>query len=185
MPATGPIYHYDGKNPSRIKLPPHFEGQWFITDAFQKWIKVVTLDPQLTQATSAIDAFPGLTYASTSAYSMLSMEFGPDGALYVSENESKVTFRVEYTGSCLPDVTPIAIGSVHFAGAARGEGVLLSPMGAKRSVALGRGVAGFALFDMGGRKVWDYRRDGALEPASVEVPDGLGEGAVLRAIIQN
>jgi hypothetical protein len=186
VPITGPIYRYDGKNPSKIKLPPHFEGKWFVADAFQKWIKVIGLDDQVTKAVNVVDAFPGMTYTSTSTYSIVSMAIGPDGALYYSENDANVTYRIEYAGTCLPDVTPaipIAIADKGRSGAARDRAFLLPPVGSQRWVALAGGVTGFSLFDSKGRKVWEYRRSGSREPASVAVPSGIGAGSVLRGMM--
>ena len=161
VPITGPIYRYNGKNPSRIKLPPHYEGKWFVADAFQKWIKVITLDDQVSKATAVVTAFPGMTFTSTSAYSIIAMAFGLDGALYFTENGSNVTFRIEYLGSCLPDVTPIipnAIARTRNAAAAKERTFLLAPLGAPHRVVLREGAAGFSLFDAGGRKLWEYRK---------------------------
>jgi hypothetical protein len=166
VPITGPIYRYNGKNPSKIKLPPHYEGKWFVADAFQKWIKVISLDDQVTKATAVATAFPGMTFASTSSYSIIAMAFGPDGALYVTENGSNVTFRIEYLGSCLPDVTPAipnALVRTRKARVAPERAFLLAPppKGGHRRVALGEGAADSSLFDAGGRKLWEYRRSGA------------------------
>jgi cytochrome c len=191
VPIAGPVYRYDGKNPSRMKLPPHFEGKWFVADAFQKWIKVIGLDDQVTKAVTVGAAFPGMAFPSTSAYSIVAMAFGPDGALYVSENDANVTYRIEYTGTCLPDVTPAI--AIRDAGAGRGglprsRDFLLQPGTGPRSVAVGAGLIGFSLFDMGGRMVWEYRRGAAAETAgaeaagsiSVPVPQGIGAETVLR-----
>jgi cytochrome c len=183
VPITGPIYHYNGKNPSKTKLPPHYDGKWFVADAFQKWIKVITLDDQVSKAVAVGDAFPGMkTFASTSAYSIIAMAFGPDGALYASENGSNATFRVEYTGSCLPDVTPIALAPQRPKASRGAHAFLLPPMGAERRVAVKPGAAGFRLFDAEGRRLWEYRRYGASEAASVELPAGIGSGSVLRGM---
>jgi glucose/arabinose dehydrogenase len=191
VPITGPIYRYDGKNPSKIKLPPHFEGKWFVADAFQKWIKVIGLDDGAAKAVTVGNAFPGMaTFASTSSYSIIAMEFGPDGALYVTENGSNVTFRIEYAGSCLPDVTPAIPNAVVRAGRMRAgsHGALLAPMGGRRAVALEEGSAGFALFDARGRKVWEYRRegavrrDGAMPRIQVDVPAEAAPGSILRVV---
>lgn len=183
VPITGPIYRYDGKNPSTIKLPPHFEGKWFVADAFQKWIKVIGLDDQVTKAVSVNEAFPGMTYTSTSTYSIVSMAIGPDGALYYSENDANVTYRIEYAGTCRPDVTPvlpIAIADKGRSGMARDRAFLVAPVGSQRRVALAGGEAGFSLFDSKGRKVWEYRRTNSRGPASVALPAGIGAGSVLR-----
>jgi cytochrome c len=193
VPITGPIYRYNGKNPSRIKLPPHFEGKWFVADAFQKWIKVITLDDLATKATAVGPAFPGMAFPSTSSYSIIAMAFGPDGALYASENGSNVTFRVEYTGSCLPDVTPVipnAIAKNRMTGARARGAFLISPLEATRQVTLDAGVSGLALFDAGGRKVWEFYRSGDRHSftgdmagaMTVDIPADVGSGSVVRGM---
>jgi cytochrome c len=195
VPITGPIYRYNGKNPSKTKLPPHFEGKWFVADAFQKWIKVITLDDQATKAAAVNTAFPGMAFTSTSSYSIIAMAFGPDGALYITENGSNVTYRVEYTGSCLPDVTPGIPNAIDVSrryardgkrGSAYARSFLLAPSvaqpGAQRDVKLAEGETGFALFDAAGRKVWEYRRVGELRQAAVTLPSELGAGSILRGV---
>lgn len=179
VPITGPIYRYDGKNPSRTKLPPHFEGKWFIADAFQKWIRVVGLDDQAEKALTVTTAFPGLSYTSTSAYSIIALAFGPEGALYVSENGSNKTYRIEYTGACLPEAIPISISRADRIGAIFRDH-LLPPGGMRRSILLGAGQNGFDLFDIRGRKVWEYRRMHAARSETVPLPGGIGAGAMLR-----
>ncbi|MDB5051075.1 MAG: hypothetical protein JWO30_4146 [Fibrobacteres bacterium] len=186
VPITGPMYHYDGKNPSKIKLPPHFEGKWFVADAFQKWIKVIGLDDQVTKAVTVADAFAGLTYTSTSTYSIIAMGFGPDGALYYSENGSNLTYRIEYTGTCLPDVTPISmVRAVRPGAKPSGRGFLLPPIGGPRMVDLAAGETGFSLLDANGRNVWEYRREEVSAPISVAVPAKVGPRAMLRGVYLN
>ncbi len=186
VPIAGPIYHYDGKNPSKIKLPPHFEGKWLVADAFQKWIKAIGLDARAEKAVSVSEAFPSMAYASTSAYSIIAMAVGPDGALYYSENGSNLTYRIEYTGSCLPDITPIAIayrdakGPEHRVGYPSGRSFFLPP-GFARRVRLDRNTPGLSVHDLAGRKLWEYRRQGG-EAADVRLPDGLAMG-ILRVTL--
>ncbi|MDB5051288.1 MAG: hypothetical protein JWO30_4359 [Fibrobacteres bacterium] len=190
VPITGPIYHYDGKNPSKIKLPPHFEGKWFIADATQKWIKAVGLDDQGTKAVSVNTAFPGVSYASTAVYSLIAMDIGPDGALYVSEFGANITYRIEYHGTCLPDVTPMGLARPGQARVAvHADGFLLAP-GPEfaRGVRLDKGRNGFRLYDAKGTAVWEYRRPGDgkafSENVTVMVPPEIGPGTVLRGVWQ-
>lgn len=175
VPIAGPIYRYDGKNPSKVKLPPHFDGHWFIAEAFQKWIKAVKMDDQATKAMAVTTAFPGLTYTSSSAYSIISMGIGPDGALYYTENGSNVTYRIEYTGTCLPDVTP-SLNLVRNTGRNRfSEAITLLPPGAlMRGVDLPAGRHGLEVFDVRGRKVWEYGRREASRRITVAMPHTLG-----------
>lgn len=180
VPIAGPVYHYDGKNPSRIKLPPHFEGRWLVADAFQKWIKAIAMDAAATKAESVVDAFPGMAFPSTSAYSIIAMDIGPDGALYYAENGSNATVRVEYQGTCLPDVTPIALAPRRMAAGREAKAWLLHP-GAARRADLAPGVAGVDVHDLAGRKLWAWRRAEADRPGTVELPSGF-DGGILRII---
>ena len=181
VPIAGPIYHYDGKNPSRIKLPPHFEGKWLVADAFQKWNKAIGMDAD-AKAESVADAFPGMTFVSTSSYSIIAMDIGPDGALYYAENGSNATVRVEYAGSCLPDVTPLALAVKGRRGAVKGRGILLQP-GGSRSVSLSPGQTGLDVHDLAGRRVWAWSRANADLPATVDLPAGADAG-ILRVTLR-
>ena len=101
---TGPLVRFDGALKSSIKLPPHFDKHWMVTDfngANQK-ITVFSLDAA-GKAITAEEALPGVAL-----HGPLDMQQGPDGALYVSNyggvwrnvEANTGIVRVEYTGDC-------------------------------------------------------------------------------------
>jgi cytochrome c len=106
---SGPIYHYDGANPSREKFPPHFDGKWILADEQQNLIKAATLQGE--QIAKVQNIFTPMKFSNP-----IDMEFAPDGALWVieysgwntSDNNTKIT-RISYAGSCLP--TALAVTS--------------------------------------------------------------------------
>jgi glucose/arabinose dehydrogenase len=103
---TGPIYRYDPDLDSDMKLPPHFNRAWFVTDFNQSWMKTFYLNDEGTEITNVDEtAFPGKQF-----YKPLTMDIGPDGALYINNyagyndvNQNTNISRIEYTGDCLPD----------------------------------------------------------------------------------
>jgi cytochrome c len=185
VPITGPIYRYDGKNPSKTKLPPHFEGKWFIADANQKWLRVIGLDDQASKALTVGNAFTGISFASTQAYTIVGMAIGIDGALYVVDNGNKSAYRIEYTGSCLPDVTPSSLGGKVNGSNANPNPFWLQPFGSSRMVSLNQGQVGFGLYNLRGERVWEFLRQDTRFQITVPVPREIGAGEVLRAVPLN
>ncbi len=106
---TGPVYYYDGSNPSTIKFPPHFNGAWFIGDFDFSWIDAVQLNAAGTAITNRMRVVSAASTNST-LYSPLEMQMGPDGALYVvnyagyrSFSSTTGIYQIQYTGSpCQP-----------------------------------------------------------------------------------
>ena len=91
-PMGGPRYHYDADNPSASKFPEYYDGEWFIGEWNNGWIKHATLDGQ-GNATD-VRLFPYLGEENcthnadqpNSCYKRpMDMDFGPDGSLYVLE----------------------------------------------------------------------------------------------------
>lgn len=76
---AGPVYHFDPKLASDIKLPEIFDGRLFIYDWCRSWIKSVSLTAQ--GGVEKIDAFMG----GTPFRRPLDLQLGPDGALYLIE----------------------------------------------------------------------------------------------------
>jgi hypothetical protein len=115
---TGPIYRYDGALNSAVKLPPHFNRIWFVTDFNQGKIQAIKLTEDGKMAGKAVDIFAGL---STSLNRPLDFQAGPDGALYYL-NHSCGTWhandactgihKIEYKGTCqdptLKPETPVS-----------------------------------------------------------------------------
>lgn len=105
---TGPIYYYNGKNPSTTKLPPHFQKKWIIGNYGTGWIYVATVDSLGTRIEKEVEFWKSGFLAKP-----LDLYVGPDDNLYAVEyagfhsvsSETAIS-RIEYTGSCLP-ATPL------------------------------------------------------------------------------
>lgn len=76
---VGPVYRYDEKLASDIKLPKVFDQRFFIYDWCRNWIKSVSLKPE--GGVEKIEDF----MASTTFRRPLDMQLGGDGALYLIE----------------------------------------------------------------------------------------------------
>jgi cytochrome c len=102
--VTGPIYRYDGSNPSARRFPPQFDGRWFVTDCNNGLMDTLVLNAKADGL-----ARHGRIFSATRLALPLDMKFGPDGALYIinyagwfSAASETAILRMEYTGSCLP-----------------------------------------------------------------------------------
>jgi cytochrome c len=103
---TGPVYRYDGDLNSGVKLPPHFDGVWFMADFNNPtWIKTADVSSDGGSISDVQEAFSGFKFNH-----ILKVKLGPDGALYINNyagyttvtNETRI-LRLEYMGNCLPD----------------------------------------------------------------------------------
>lgn len=162
---SGPVYRYQGDNPSAYKLPPHLDGKWIVADYRQGWFKAISFD---AAGTKAVDVQP--LFANLSLVSAIDLKLGPDGALYVLE-QSRSLSRIEYTGTCKP--------SVGIAAGGRRDGRRLPDRlaGGQRHLELPAGMRGFAVFDVQGRRVHTHLRKDAAFAATVPLPD-LGFGVL-------
>ncbi|MCX5112747.1 ThuA domain-containing protein [Streptomyces sp. NBC_00378] len=97
-PMSGPVYHYDGKNPSTTKFPAYFEGTSFFYEWSRNYVKEVRFDKD--QKVLKINDF-----LSTQKFNKpMDMTFGPDGSLYVLEwgssfgggNNDSGLYRIDY-----------------------------------------------------------------------------------------
>ncbi|MER7044825.1 ThuA domain-containing protein [Streptomyces jumonjinensis] len=74
-PMGGPVYRYDPANPSPVKFPEAYDGDFFAGEFGRRWIK------RIEQGTDgAVTAINPLPWSGTQ---VMDMAFGPDGALYV------------------------------------------------------------------------------------------------------
>jgi cytochrome c len=106
--VTGPIYRYDGDLNSSVKFPPHFHRKWFVTDfnaTQNNIVNLLSLSDDGKRVTGQETVLGNVVL-----HGPLDMQFGPDGALYVSNysgyrnaTASTGIVRIEYTGSCRPD----------------------------------------------------------------------------------
>jgi cytochrome c len=179
---TGPIYHYDGANASRAKLPPHLHKKWLISDWWDGYLEVITLSDNGESVVSRTKLLPNETFKG-----VLDIKVGPaDGALYVVEYgqvggglwfanaASTVISKVEYTGSCHP-ATPIPVAVADRGILRRGALVQGINLGFRRDVELPAAAKGFRLYDARGRQVWEYRRTSHGD-AKVSLPADVGNG---------
>jgi glucose/arabinose dehydrogenase len=119
---TGPIYRYNGMSKSTVKFPPHFDGLWFVGDFQNSKLDTIHLNAAGTAIASKGSVFPTFHF-----YGPIDMQMGPDGAMYIinyagwfgAATETSI-IRIEYTGSCRPEIaTAIAVperAMVHAAG---------------------------------------------------------------------
>ncbi|WP_181160412.1 PQQ-dependent sugar dehydrogenase [Streptomyces solincola] len=74
-PMAGPVYRYDPGNPSAVKFPQSYDGDFFAGEFGRRWIKRIAQGADGT--VQSINAFPW------TGTQVMDMAFGPDGALYV------------------------------------------------------------------------------------------------------
>lgn len=125
--VTGPIYRYDPSLPSPLRLPPHLDGKWLVSDFNLSWIDAVTLDAagKVTGRASVVPANGNDEFDNP-----LEIQVGPDGILYAVNYSGFRTWgpktgllRIEYRGNC----HPVALAPPARAAAApRWDGRLLS-----------------------------------------------------------
>ena len=94
---AGPIYHYDSALRSERKFPVEYDGLLFIFEWERGWINLA----RLSQTGQLQELLPFLADAKLKR--PISMNFGPDGALYLIEwgtawynNKDSQLSRVEY-----------------------------------------------------------------------------------------
>lgn len=138
---TGPIYYYESRPSVKGRLPPHFNGKWFVTDYQEGWVRILTLDEKGEKILKIDTAFSSLL-SRPLFRGPLDFQAGPDGALYfvnyAGNRSTPVTpqtgiIKVEYTGSCAPvgladGPLPIAQGGLGVQ--VRGTSVTIAEAGA-------------------------------------------------------
>jgi cytochrome c len=121
---TGPVYRYNSVANSPVKMPPQFDGVWFVTDFNNYGAIGQTLDTMSIDANGKPGKF-GRVFPAWKMIRPIEFQMGPDGALYVVNYAGYFTadpaasiVRIEYTGTCRPAVT---------------TGILRNPSGSLRS----------------------------------------------------
>ncbi|MFE2987405.1 ThuA domain-containing protein [Streptomyces sp. NPDC059262] len=97
-PMSGPVYHYDAKNPSKTKFPAYFEGASFFYEWARDQVKEIRFD-QDGKLLKINDFLKTAKFAKP-----MDMTFGPDGSLYVLEwgsqfgggNNDSGLYRIDY-----------------------------------------------------------------------------------------
>jgi cytochrome c len=154
---TGPIYRYDATPNSPIKMPPHFDGVWFMTDFNQGGSMGGTIDTMSFDDKGTVKKF-GRVFPKWKLISPTDFQVGPDGAFYAvnyagyfSTVDATAIVRIEYNGTCRP---PSAYSSaIAVPGKAEGG---FSINGSLVSVGF-EGESQLEVRDLGGR-TWFSRR---------------------------
>ncbi|MFF2411599.1 ThuA domain-containing protein [Streptomyces sp. NPDC058092] len=97
-PMSGPVYHYDAKNPSTTKFPAYFEGASFFYEWSRNFVKEIRFGKD--RKVLKINDF----LSSQKFNKPMDMTFGPDGSLYVLEwgssfgggNNDSGLYRIDY-----------------------------------------------------------------------------------------
>ena len=97
-PTGGARYYFDEESDSETKFPRFYDGQWFIGEWNNDWVKTATLNDQGLATGVACFAVCG------GYISPMDLEFGPDGSLYVVEwgqgfnenNPDSGVYRIDY-----------------------------------------------------------------------------------------
>jgi cytochrome c len=181
-PISGPFYLYDGGLQSQVKLPPHFNRKWFVTDYTYGRIFVFDVDEEGNQITG-FKPFLG----SVEFKGPVDFRQGPDGALYIvnygfdnftSSNNTSI-MRIRYTGACRPAEpkleVPSGLAETRFDQVVRPSGFLVN-LGSGSLVKVPEGMSGLELYGISGKKVWSI---GALQAGdSFRMPEGVRAGAL-------
>ncbi|QGV77676.1 ThuA domain-containing protein [Streptomyces ficellus] len=94
-PMGGPVYRYDAANPSPVKFPEAYDGDFFAGEFGRRWIKRVEHG-----ADGTVQSINPVPWTGTQ---VMDMAFGPDGALYVLDygtawfggDENSGLYRIE------------------------------------------------------------------------------------------
>ena len=103
--CAGPRYHYDEYDPKRAspaRLPPAFDGKWFVWDWRQRWLRAASLD-----GNGAVTGFTDMFAAQIKAEAInriTDVKVAPDGTLHVLQygwvdyqpSTQGALFRFEY-----------------------------------------------------------------------------------------
>jgi cytochrome c len=107
---TGPVYYYNAANPSTVKMPPHFNGIWFIGDFSNGKMEALNLDGPGNAIVSRQPVFANMKFDRP-----LDFQVGPDGAFYVvnysgyrSFSGTTALIKIGYKGP--PCVVAVSLG---------------------------------------------------------------------------
>ncbi|MDB5106541.1 MAG: hypothetical protein JWP91_4230 [Fibrobacteres bacterium] len=157
---TGPIYRYDAYPVSPVKMPPHFDGLWFVTD-FNNYGTYGQLMDTMSLDDTGKPKKIGRIWPNWKLSRPTDFVVGPDGAFYVvnysgyfSTVSTTAIVRIEYKGTC----RPVGIR----ADARAADGGLLDIRGSRLSVRAAW-PSELLVRDMAGRTVYSERIAGASE----------------------
>ncbi|MDB5051576.1 MAG: secreted glycosyl hydrolase [Fibrobacteres bacterium] len=152
---TGPIYRYNGSLQSNVKFPPHFDGLWFVADFQNNEMDTISLNKAGTAMIAKAKVFPTLKITN-----LLDMKTGPDGALYILNYAGFFTasaqtgiVRIDYTGSCRPDIATAIAAPEKSMVQARGMMVEVEASQGRHELAIG---------NLQGRTLATFKGEGAM-----------------------
>jgi len=94
---NGPIFRYNGANPSPTQFPPQFDGHWMVGGCNSYGFRIVDMNDNGTMNGQFQRIFDN---GSMNPSKLVDLQQGPDGAIYYLEHASKQLSRIEYKGSC-------------------------------------------------------------------------------------
>jgi cytochrome c len=172
---TGPLYRYDYYPNGPYKMPPQFDGTWFVGD-----INKNELDTMAVDAQGKVGRF-GRVFGNLKVNKPTDFKVGPDGAFYIinyagfyGPSDATTIARIEYAGSCRPPVKPVPLRA-----AGSGGGYGLAAAGGFLRV-LTPGVSELRLTDARGRLIAARPLDGN---ASLRIADLAPPGAYLATLV--
>ena len=125
---TGPVYYYNPASPSKVKMPPHFNGMWFVSDFSHFAVEALVLDGPGNAILSRQPVF-----ADMKLNGILDFQAGPDGAFYFvnyagyrSVTSATGLVRIVYNGTCRPGTVSSVNRPEWVVGAIQLQGSLLS-----------------------------------------------------------
>lgn len=172
---TGPIYRYNSVANTPVKMPPHFDGLWFMTDFQTGAMDTIRLNPAGTAILAKGVAFPSMRLERP-----VDMQMGPDGAIYIMNYAGWFgpaagtgIVRIEYTGACR---IPVGIAQAPIAPSQGGFRAL------GWSVAVSApGVHALDLADLQGRSVASFKSEGPARH-DVAAASGIRAGAYIATL---
>jgi len=117
--AVGPIYWYDNKLKSTVKMPPHLHGKMFISNFYSSREFGTPIIGLLTmnQGGDSIVAGDPLFRDMKFAEGIIDMTLGPQGEFYVLSYGNNLNFgeihKIEYIGNCLPNTSQLLPGCIN------------------------------------------------------------------------
>ncbi|MDB5047126.1 MAG: cytochrome c class [Fibrobacteres bacterium] len=161
---SGPVYRYDAYANTAVKMPPHFDGTWFVTDFNNYGTLGQTMDTMSVDANGNPGKL-GRIWPNWKLTRPLEFQVGPDGAFYVvnyagyfSTISTTAIVRIEYNGTCRPPVdNSIAIRRPMAPG-----GALMDVAGSRIAVR-SELPSELKVTDMSGRSVFSQRTVGQQE----------------------
>jgi glucose/arabinose dehydrogenase len=159
---TGPIYRYGALANTPVKMPPHFDGMWFVTD-FNNYGTYGQLMDTMSLDANGKPGKMGRIWPNWKLSRPTEMQVGPDGAFYImnysgyfSTLNTTAIVRISYKGTCRPDVT------ISVADRIGPSGSLLEIQGSRVSVGAAA-QSDLKVRDMNGRTVYSERLQGMKE----------------------